>query len=969
MNDVGTDPHVADTDGDGIEDFGEVNPPEDGYATDPNNPDSDGDTVSDGDEISPDNGYVTDPNNPDTDGDGIRDDEELEEGDDGWETDPTSGDSDSDGIPDGEEVAPGDDSFTTNPNSADSDGDGFTDAEEIAGGGHPSDDTEGPRTLGDNLGNLRLELEAGASWDATSGDPVATGRVRIGCIGSALTTVVDGTLQVRRAGDTVEVSGVGDVELLLPGSEDTIVAWTGDVAFDIDSTTGVLDPETRDETTSIDSLDGRVEFVAPFDEGLLVDVCDGILTAPGSLFFHGPDSGGEPLWSVEFVAETSMQPSQLSLWSSGDVSVVTPFGDVELAESEFSVSLSHLYVSGSASLVLPQFDGVDLSGPAADFTLDIENGVLEFHVNSSVEAEIGPLTIALEGGPAAAIELDAPRGYIYVEGGFEFHPVAFFGRVGLDLSGQIVFEPLHLIEDSCVDDIDLEQDGHVLVGVEADVPIPVAPVLSVGFAFDYLIDVATTPDDGDPLFAGANGTFSMGAGFGPVSLGLEVGGATAAMLLDDDDEIEQVVLVTEQGLRLDDVFGDAAGILGSIGSGSEASFCYDVHTGTLAGGGIWYQQGWEFDWDFEIVPPMVIGDVVDTSTGGISGSGDLAMPLGLSSVELDGSIGWDGEFELTGTQSVSLVGHTIAGASFTLDNDGLSVAGELDLGPIGGLDASGFIESDGDFALALSGTLNVAGHELSSVTGELTNEGVAITGFIDVPGFGSVRVTGNYYSSSDFLFEGDLDLTIGGYDLAGADVSVDPTSATVDARLNLPGDAGGVDVFGQFESDGHILLAGSNRIEIGGYGIHATLSFERFSTGSVAVIASGNLSLGSLSAASGTFSWSSDGDVSGSGSLSFAGLDISVDVDYEDGDLDVSGSISIEGSFIGADLSGSLTVSYDDGIEIVFSGTVEAGGLDMSVSKTVSISGCFDVAGFPYWCPTWTDPDRICTYTITVCLD
>ena len=118
-----------------------------------------------------------------------------------------------------------------------------------------------------------------------------------------------------------------------------------------------------------------------------------------------------------------------------------------------------------------------LSGPAADFTLDIENGVLEFHVNSSVEAEIGPLTIALEGGPAAAIELDAPRGYIYVEGGFEFHPVAFFGRVGLDLSGQIVFEPLHLIEDSCVDDIDLEQDGHVLVGVEADVPIPFARVM------------------------------------------------------------------------------------------------------------------------------------------------------------------------------------------------------------------------------------------------------------------------------------------------------------------------------------------------------------------------------------------------------------------------------------------------------------------------------------------------------------
>lgn len=62
---LGTDPNVADTDGDGLSDGEEVRV----YKTDPLDPDTDHDGVPDGEEVA----SGLDPNDPDTDHDGIVD--------------------------------------------------------------------------------------------------------------------------------------------------------------------------------------------------------------------------------------------------------------------------------------------------------------------------------------------------------------------------------------------------------------------------------------------------------------------------------------------------------------------------------------------------------------------------------------------------------------------------------------------------------------------------------------------------------------------------------------------------------------------------------------------------------------------------------------------------------------------------------------------------------------------------------
>lgn len=113
---LGTNPKVADTDGDGLSDGDEVNK----YHTNPLKADSDGDGLSDGDEVLK---YHTDPMKADTDGDGLSDGDEVLK----YHTDPLKADTDGDGLSDGDEVL----KYHTDPLKADTDGDGLSDGDEV----------------------------------------------------------------------------------------------------------------------------------------------------------------------------------------------------------------------------------------------------------------------------------------------------------------------------------------------------------------------------------------------------------------------------------------------------------------------------------------------------------------------------------------------------------------------------------------------------------------------------------------------------------------------------------------------------------------------------------------------------------------------------------------------------------------------------------------------------------------------
>lgn len=115
-------PPPTDSDGDGLDDFKEIE-----LGTNPNNTDSDDDGLEDGAEV---NTHGTDPLDPDTDDGGINDGLEVDRG--GNPLDSSDdivegiGDADNDGLKDQEETSLG-----TNPNKYDSDNDGLSDGAEV----------------------------------------------------------------------------------------------------------------------------------------------------------------------------------------------------------------------------------------------------------------------------------------------------------------------------------------------------------------------------------------------------------------------------------------------------------------------------------------------------------------------------------------------------------------------------------------------------------------------------------------------------------------------------------------------------------------------------------------------------------------------------------------------------------------------------------------------------------------------
>jgi len=116
INKYKTDPKKADTDGDGLNDYAEVMT----HKTNPLNPDTDGEGLNDYAEVMT---HKTNPLNPDTDGENLNDYVEVMQ----YKTNPLNPDTDGEGLNDYVEVM----QYKTNPLNPDTDGDGLTDYEEV----------------------------------------------------------------------------------------------------------------------------------------------------------------------------------------------------------------------------------------------------------------------------------------------------------------------------------------------------------------------------------------------------------------------------------------------------------------------------------------------------------------------------------------------------------------------------------------------------------------------------------------------------------------------------------------------------------------------------------------------------------------------------------------------------------------------------------------------------------------------
>lgn len=162
-----TDPHDADTDGDGLWDNVEPR-----IGTDPTNWDSDGDGLNDGLEVT----ARCDPNDRDTDNDGLWDGQEVQKNDHDWcytGTNPLKRDTDGDGLGDASDDEDGDGLSNalewvwvsslprgnTNPRWWDTDADTVSDGNEFFGNPLNGDQTSDPKTADTDGDSLRDDID------------------------------------------------------------------------------------------------------------------------------------------------------------------------------------------------------------------------------------------------------------------------------------------------------------------------------------------------------------------------------------------------------------------------------------------------------------------------------------------------------------------------------------------------------------------------------------------------------------------------------------------------------------------------------------------------------------------------------------------------------------------------------------------------------------------------------------------
>lgn len=235
------DPNDDDTDDDGVLDGDEFYT----HNSDPTVADTDGDALDDGAEVM----AGTDLRHHDTDGD-ILDDADEVNGvtlDDGrvFTSDPTLEDTDGDGVVDGREVL----HFETDPSNADTDGDGLTDRQEIYNDFDPNDATDGAATDdedSDGLTNLDEVISGTYPHVPDSDYDGATDGEELAAATDPLHTDTDGD----RASDGDELSAGAD-PLAVDSDGDGV--HDGDepgmlTDEDGDGLAGIMDPDSDGDT-------------------------------------------------------------------------------------------------------------------------------------------------------------------------------------------------------------------------------------------------------------------------------------------------------------------------------------------------------------------------------------------------------------------------------------------------------------------------------------------------------------------------------------------------------------------------------------------------------------------------------------------------------------------------------------------------------------------------------------------------
>ncbi len=246
---------------------------------------------------------------------------------------------------------------------------------------------------------------------------------------------------------------------------------------------------------------------------------------------------------------------------------------------------------------------------------------------------------------------------------------------------------------------------------------------------------------------------------------------------------------------------------------------------------------------------------------GFSGSGKATLPL-LSQLTMSLSLSPAGAVSGSASGALSLAGFSISSASLSLENGRIRGNGSIALpgGSQGALDFT--IAPDGGVQGTMGGALRIFGWQLAGASFALGNQALSGSGELSLPGGSKLRVNATLTSNGAFSATGSGGITLAGFSLAQATVTVSNETLSGTGQLGLPGGSQGQLAF-NVRSDGTLSGSMSGALGVLGWNLLDTsfaLSNQKLSgTGKVRLPGGSDATVTAELAAGGAFSAQGNG--------------------------------------------------------------------------------------------------------------
>lgn len=197
---------------------------------------------------------------------------------------------------------------------------------------------------------------------------------------------------------------------------------------------------------------------------------------------------------------------------------------------------------------------------------------------------------------------------------------------------------------------------------------------------------------------------------------------------------------------------------------------------------------------------------------GVMVNGTFKIPLA-GNIKLTGKIETNKNFLLTGSGTINLLGINSV-VSMTLKNSGLYIKGEFDIPKIGRIPLSGKLEPSSIFKLSGSKAINLLGFDVDADL-TLIPTGIFINGLFKIPLISNVQLQGQIQLNGDCHLTGKSTLKILGFDV-DSNLTLTKLGLSLDGALKVPGVAT-VNVTGTIQRNKQFLLTGSSPVKLFGF--------------------------------------------------------------------------------------------------------------------------------------------------------